>query len=113
MSKVKDAIGIGCAVVTAAIWVAVGCSGGEDSAPPPADDDPAVVQEETPPADPLQDEFETAWTGMDDETRASYCWALESMTPRELAEFSSEMTGQDPADWERVTLMISEKCSVE
>lgn len=114
MSKVKDAIGLGCAVTTIAIWVAVACSGSEDSPPPPpADDDPAVVQEEQPPADPFQEEFDAAWNGMDEETRDSYCWALESMTPQELAEFSAEMTGQDPADWERVTQMISEKCSGE
>lgn len=114
MSKVKDAFGLGCAAATAAIWVAVSCSGGGDDSPPlPADDDPAVTQEEQAPVDPLQGEFDSAWSGMDDETRASYCWALESMTPQELAEFSAEMTGQDPADWKRVTEMISEKCSGE
>lgn len=113
--KIKDAIGLGCAVATVAIWVAVACSGGDDEPRlPPVDDTSVSAPVETEVVrDPLQDQFDTAWSGLDDETRASYCWALESMTPRELAEFSAELTGQNTDDWEKVAVMINEKCSGE
>lgn len=114
-SKVKDAIGLGCAVVTVAIWIAVGCSGGDDEPRTHPVDDTSVSApaEIEVTSDPLQDQFDTAWSELDDETRASYCWALESMTPRELAEFSAELTGQNTDDWEKVAVMINEKCSGE
>lgn len=113
--RIKDALGLGCAAVTASIWIFIGCSGGDDEPRThPVDDASVSAPTETEfPDDSLQDEFETAWSELDKETQASYCWALESMTPQELAEFSAELTGQDAGNWERVTVMINEKCSGE
>lgn len=106
----KDLFGVGCAVIAASIWIgiAVSDSGDDGSHAIPAD---TAVARETDAQDPLQGEFEAAWNGLDLETRDSYCWALNSMEPDELAAFSSELTGGDPADWNRVTEMIKQKCS--
>jgi len=114
--KIKDAVKLGCAVAAAAIWITVACSGNSDEPRTHPVDDTSVsapAETEVPTADPLQDKFETAWSELDDETRASYCWALDSMTPQELAEVSAELTGQDMGNWERVAIMINEKCSGE
>lgn len=111
----KDIFGVACATAAAAIWITVGCSGNDDGPRTHPVDDSTVsapAEEETP-RDPFQDEFDSAWNSMDQTTRDAYCWSLESMTPEELADFSSEMTGQDPANWRRVADMISAKCAGE
>jgi hypothetical protein len=108
VSKGKDIFGVGCAVAAVAIWVAVACSGG-DGEPRTHPVDEAAAS--APVNDPLQSEFEAAWSGLTPENRDAYCWALESMQPDELAGFSAELAGGDPADWNRVTNMINEKCS--
>lgn len=108
MSKAGDIFGVGCAAATVAIWVAVACSGGDGE---PRTHPAEKAAASAPVNDPLQAEFETAWDGLKPDTRDAYCWALESMQPDELADFSSELAGGDPADWNRVTSMINEKCS--
>jgi hypothetical protein len=114
VSKAKDIFGVVCATAAIGIWGFVACSGDDDEPRHiPVDETATSAPVEEVPRDPFQDEFDSAWDGMDQSTRDAYCWSLKSMTPQELADFSAEMTGQDPADWQRVADMIQQKCTGE
>lgn len=105
-SRAKDLFGVGCAVIAASIWIGIAVTDSGDDGPRDV-----VAADSNGSGDPLQAEFETAWSGLNQDTRDAYCWALESMQPDELAAFSSELAGGDPADWNQVTQMINEKCT--
>lgn len=115
-SKAKDIIGVICGIITVVLLVAIWWPD-QDREPHaiPADDaanSSAPAGAEHASGDPLRDQFEDEWAGLDTETQDAYCWALESMTPDELAEFGGFMTDADPADWIQVSKMIDEKCQV-
>lgn len=103
--RARDWFGVGCAVIAVSIWIGIVVTDSGDDGPRNV-----VAADTEGSGDPLRDEFEAAWAGLNQETQDSYCWALGSMEPDELAAFSSELTGGDPADWNRVTEMIKQKC---